>query len=113
MLKGVDPDQTAPVMGLHRLQRHFVTKFSTMITFLQGRLSAEKLQDERNTRVSSVLIALGTVMCVSPVCEKKAVFAVCQLMKEKNIEKELVIQVKLFCLPHPVYSKQFKEIFFF
>ena len=46
--------------------------------------------------MSSTLIGLGTVMCVSPVCEKKAVFAICQLMKEKNIETELVKQVCMF-----------------
>ena len=51
------------------------------------------MQDERCNRVSSVLIGLGTVMCVSPVCEKKAVFAVCQMIKEKHIEINLVIQV--------------------
>ena len=59
----------------------------------QGRLSEEKLQDERLNRVSSTLIGLGTVMCVSPVCEKKAVLGICQLMKEKNIDTELVKQV--------------------
>ena len=59
----------------------------------QSRLSEEKLQDERLNRVSSTLIGLGTVMCVSPVCEKKAVFAICQLIKEKNIDTELVKQV--------------------
>ena len=64
-----------------------------MFILQQGRLSAEKLQDERCNRVSSVLIGLGTVMCVSPVCEKKAVFAVCQMIKEKHIEIDLVIQV--------------------
>ena len=64
-----------------------------VIILQQGRLSAEKMQDERCNRVSSVLIGLGTVMCVSPVCEKKAVFAVCQMIKEKHIEIDLVIQV--------------------
>ena len=63
---------------------------------MQGKLSVEKLQDERSNRVSSTLIGLGTVMCVSPVCEKKAVFAICQLMKEKNIETELIKQVCMF-----------------
>ena len=53
-------------------------------SYFQGRLC---------NRVSSSLIGLGTRMCISPVCEKKALFAICQLMKEKNIESELVKQV--------------------
>ena len=75
----------------------------------QGRLSAEKLQDERCNRVSSVLIGLGTVMCVSPVCEKKTMFAVCQMIKEKNIEKDLVLQVILLRLP---LSRELRKLIF-
>ncbi|KAJ8314521.1 hypothetical protein KUTeg_006671 [Tegillarca granosa] len=55
---------------------------------IQGKLSPERAQDERNTRVASVLTTLGNIICSSPVCEKKAVFALCRLIRESGIEIE-------------------------
>ncbi|XP_033740359.1 serine-protein kinase ATM-like [Pecten maximus] len=53
---------------------------------IQGRLTPERAHDERENRTGSVLTALGNIMCVSPVCEKKALFALCQLIKENDVE---------------------------
>ncbi|XP_041351980.1 serine-protein kinase ATM-like isoform X2 [Gigantopelta aegis] len=53
---------------------------------IKGKLSSERMQDERNNRTTSSLLALATVACTSPVCEKNCLFAFCQLIKEKNLE---------------------------
>ncbi|XP_069136891.1 serine-protein kinase ATM-like isoform X2 [Argopecten irradians] len=53
---------------------------------IQGRLTPERAHDERENRTGSVLTALGNIMCISPVCEKKALFALCQLIKENDVE---------------------------
>ncbi|XP_060082468.1 serine-protein kinase ATM-like [Ylistrum balloti] len=52
----------------------------------QGRLTPERAHDERENRTGSVLTTLGNIMCISPVCEKKAMFALCQLIKENDVE---------------------------
>jgi hypothetical protein len=40
-----------------------------------------------------MLIALGTVICSSPVCEKLVVFSLMQFIKEKDVPVDIVIKV--------------------
>ncbi len=44
-------------------------------------------------RTSSLLHTLAAIARISPVCEKKAVFAICQMVKENNFDKDLVKKV--------------------
>ncbi|KAK3095904.1 hypothetical protein FSP39_020638 [Pinctada imbricata] len=60
---------------------------------IQGNLSAERLNDERNNRTTSSLCTIGNIICVSPTCEKKALFAMCQLIRERGVEVERVLKV--------------------
>ncbi|XP_060578238.1 serine-protein kinase ATM-like [Ruditapes philippinarum] len=60
---------------------------------LQGKLSPERLEDERQTRIADMLIALGTVICSSPVCEKLVVFSLMQFIKEKDVPVDMVIKI--------------------
>ncbi|KAK3593829.1 hypothetical protein CHS0354_011431 [Potamilus streckersoni] len=60
---------------------------------IQGNLTSERIEDEKTNRSASVLLALSTVLCISPVCEKKAVFAMCQLIKETGLKIEFVKRV--------------------
>ncbi|XP_053392108.1 serine-protein kinase ATM-like, partial [Mercenaria mercenaria] len=59
----------------------------------QGRLSPERLEDEKLTRIASMLTALGTVICSSPVCEKLAVFSMMQFIKEKDVPVDMVQRI--------------------
>lgn len=65
------------------------------IHFLQDNLSVERAMDERTNRVGSSLSTLVYIVCASPVCEKKALFAFCQLTKVRNIETEKIRMVSI------------------
>ncbi|CAC5396816.1 ATM [Mytilus coruscus] len=58
----------------------------------QGSLTAERAQDEKNNRTASALTTVGNIMCSSVVCENKAIFALCQLVRECDIEIKQVLQ---------------------
>ncbi|KAL3883922.1 hypothetical protein ACJMK2_030148 [Sinanodonta woodiana] len=60
---------------------------------IQGNLTSERIEDEKTNRTASVLLVLSTVICISPVCEKKAVFAMCQLIKETGLKIDVVMRV--------------------
>ena len=53
----------------------------------------ERKQDERWNRMASLLLALSMAAMTSPVCEKKALFALCQVIQEKNVDTALVSKV--------------------
>ncbi|XP_070188647.1 serine-protein kinase ATM-like [Littorina saxatilis] len=60
---------------------------------IQCRLSVERQQDERWNRMASLLLALANAAMSSPVCEKKALFALCQVIQEKNVDIALVSKI--------------------
>ena len=70
-----------------QINRHIVTS--------QGRRSADEQRDEAFNRRSSLLHTLSTVARVSSVCEKKAVFAICQMVRKHHFDTELVMKVIL------------------
>ncbi|CAG2219119.1 ATM [Mytilus edulis] len=59
----------------------------------QGSLTAERAQDEKNNRTASALTTVGNIMCSSVVCENKAIFALCQLVRECDIDIKQVHNV--------------------
>lgn len=75
-----------------------ISDWLTNAYFLQDNLSAERAMDERNNRVGSALTCLAYIVCASPVCEKKALFAFCQLTKARNVETEKIKMVNILDL---------------
>lgn len=75
-----------------------ISDWLTNAYFLQDNLSAERALDERNNRVGSALTCLAYIVCASPVCEKKALFAFCQLTKARNVETEKIKMVNILDL---------------
>ena len=63
---------------------------------LQGRLSDDERRDESTNRTSGILHVLHTIATVSPVCEKKATFAFCSLIRDKHFDVQLVKKVKVY-----------------
>ena len=61
---------------------------------IQVRLSTERQQDERNNRMATLLLVLSNAAMASPVCEKKALLALCLVINEKNVEADLVLKVR-------------------
>ena len=59
------------------------------------------MQDERTNRTATSLLALGTIACTSPVCEKNCLFAFSQLIKEKNLEITPVKKVFVLLIHYP------------
>ncbi|XP_063405374.1 serine-protein kinase ATM-like [Mytilus trossulus] len=59
----------------------------------QGSLTAERAQDEKNNRTASALTTVGNIMCSSVVCENKTIFALCQLVRECDIDIKQVHNV--------------------
>ena len=74
------------------LQGHLSDLFSVNKP-LQGRLSDDERRDESTNRTSGILHVLHTIATVSPVCEKKATFAFCSLIRDKHFDVQLVKKV--------------------
>ncbi|XP_051881916.1 serine-protein kinase ATM isoform X7 [Pristis pectinata] len=55
--------------------------------------SPEELQDEKSNRRATLLIVISLVMCCSPICEKQALFAICQSLKENKLDPTLVKKI--------------------
>ncbi|XP_053166934.1 serine-protein kinase ATM [Hemicordylus capensis] len=53
----------------------------------------ENLPDEEHNRKSVLLMLITMVLCCSPVCEKQALFAVFQCIKENGLDSQLVRKV--------------------
>ncbi|NXN23490.1 ATM kinase, partial [Nycticryphes semicollaris] len=52
--------------------------------------SAEDLLDKQCNGKAVLLMLITTVLCCSPVCEKQALFAICQSVKENGLDPHLV-----------------------
>ncbi|XP_078258598.1 serine-protein kinase ATM [Rhinoraja longicauda] len=59
----------------------------------QNCTSPEELQDEKCNRGATLLIVLSLIMCSSPICEKQALFAICQSLKENKLDPMLVKKI--------------------
>uniref|UniRef100_A0A8C6Z7X0 non-specific serine/threonine protein kinase n=1 Tax=Nothoprocta perdicaria TaxID=30464 RepID=A0A8C6Z7X0_NOTPE len=55
--------------------------------------SPEDLLDEQCNRKAVLLMLIAMILCCSPICEKQALFAICQSMKENGLEPHLVKKV--------------------
>jgi len=55
-----------------------------------GDASPEDVLDKQCNRKAVLLMLITMVLCCSPVCEKQALFAICQSVKENGLEPHLV-----------------------
>ncbi|MEE6472818.1 hypothetical protein FKM82_009734 [Ascaphus truei] len=53
-------------------------------------LDPEELPDEQCNRKSTLLMLISVILRCSPVCEKQALFAICQSVKENGLEPQLI-----------------------
>ncbi|XP_061847968.1 serine-protein kinase ATM isoform X4 [Colius striatus] len=60
---------------------------------LRGDASPEDLLDKQCNGKAVLLMLITMVLCCSPVCEKQALFAICQSVKENGLEPHLVKKV--------------------
>ncbi|XP_053871494.1 serine-protein kinase ATM isoform X1 [Malaclemys terrapin pileata] len=59
----------------------------------RGGMRPEDLLDEQCNRRAVLLMLITMVLCCSPVCEKQALFAICQSVKENGLEPHLIKKV--------------------
>ncbi|XP_069747371.1 serine-protein kinase ATM isoform X3 [Narcine bancroftii] len=59
----------------------------------QNCTSPDELQDEECNRRATLLLVISLVMCCSPICEKQALFAICQSLKENKLDPSLVKKI--------------------
>ncbi|XP_030331993.1 serine-protein kinase ATM isoform X1 [Strigops habroptila] len=64
-----------------------------MRNLVRGDASPEDLLDKQCNGKAVLLMLITMVLCCSPVCEKQALFAICQSMKENGLEPHLVKKV--------------------
>ncbi|KAM6290797.1 serine-protein kinase ATM [Porphyrio hochstetteri] len=64
-----------------------------MRNLVRGDVSPEDLLDKQCNGKAVLLMLITMVLCCSPVCEKQALFAICQCMKENGLEPHLVKKV--------------------
>lgn len=57
---------------------------------VRGDSSPEDLLDRQSNGKAGLLMLITIVLCCSPVCEKQALFAICQSVKENGLEPHLV-----------------------
>ncbi|KAK6170767.1 hypothetical protein SNE40_019079 [Patella caerulea] len=60
---------------------------------IPDKVSTDRKHDEILNRTCSLLLTLATIAVSSQLCEKKAVFAFCQMIREKNLDKKLVHKI--------------------
>uniref|UniRef100_A0A4W3HS88 non-specific serine/threonine protein kinase n=1 Tax=Callorhinchus milii TaxID=7868 RepID=A0A4W3HS88_CALMI len=60
---------------------------------LQNYATQEEFQDEECNRRATLLVLISSIICCSPVCEKQALFAICQSLKENKLDPKLVKKV--------------------
>ncbi|XP_042694753.1 serine-protein kinase ATM isoform X1 [Centrocercus urophasianus] len=58
-----------------------------------GDANPEDILDKQCNRKAVLLMLITMVLCCSPVCEKQALFAICQSVKENGLEPHLVKKV--------------------
>ncbi|XP_048753406.2 serine-protein kinase ATM-like isoform X2 [Ostrea edulis] len=83
--KGIPCDRVAQDQSFDAIYKEIMELLD-----LQDNLSLERAMDERNNREASALVTLAYIVCASPVCEKKALFAFCQLTKARHVEAEKI-----------------------
>ncbi|XP_069496513.1 serine-protein kinase ATM isoform X1 [Ambystoma mexicanum] len=66
--------------GMRRLKSH-------------SSITPEELPDEECNRKATLLMLASMIMCCSPICEKQALFAICQSVKENGLETQLIKKV--------------------
>ncbi|KAK1190904.1 ATM kinase, partial [Pygoscelis papua] len=59
---------------------------------VRGDASPEDLLDKQCNGKAVLLMLITMVLCCSPVCEKQALFAICQSVKENGLEPHLVLK---------------------
>ncbi|KAM6342208.1 serine-protein kinase ATM isoform 4-T5 [Podargus strigoides] len=64
-----------------------------MRNLVRGDASPEDLLDKQCNGKAVLLMLIAMVLCCSPVCEKQALFAICQCVKENGLEPHLVKKV--------------------
>ncbi|XP_074906085.1 serine-protein kinase ATM isoform X2 [Buteo buteo] len=64
-----------------------------MRNLVRGDASPEDLLDKQCNGKAVLLMLITMVLCCSPVCEKQALFAICQSVKENGLEPHLVKKV--------------------
>nr|XP_021385049.1 serine-protein kinase ATM isoform X1 [Lonchura striata domestica]XP_021385050.1 serine-protein kinase ATM isoform X1 [Lonchura striata domestica] len=64
-----------------------------MSNLVRGDTSPEDLLDKQSNGKAVLLLLITMVLCCSPVCEKQALFAICQSVKENGLEPHLVKKV--------------------
>ncbi|NWS93822.1 ATM kinase, partial [Mionectes macconnelli] len=63
-----------------------------MRNLVRGDASPEDILDEQHNGKAVLLMLITMVLCCSPVCEKQALFAICQSVKENGLEPHLVLK---------------------
>ncbi|NWY72580.1 ATM kinase, partial [Erithacus rubecula] len=63
-----------------------------MRNLVRGDASPEDLLDKQSNGKAVLLMLITMVLCCSPVCEKQALFAICQSVKENGLEPHLVLK---------------------
>ncbi|NXP10247.1 ATM kinase, partial [Thinocorus orbignyianus] len=63
-----------------------------MRNLVRGDASPEDLLDKQCNGKAALLMLITMVLCCSPVCEKQALFAICQSVKENGLDPELVLK---------------------
>ncbi|XP_078513177.1 serine-protein kinase ATM [Lissotriton helveticus] len=59
----------------------------------QGGAISEDFPDEECNRKATLLMLVSVIMCCSPICEKQALFAICQSVKENGLDTQLIKKV--------------------
>nr|XP_014351298.1 PREDICTED: serine-protein kinase ATM [Latimeria chalumnae] len=60
---------------------------------VQSHVKPEEIPDEESNRKAALLMLISVVLSSSPVCEKQALFAVCQSVRENGLSPQLVKKV--------------------
>ncbi|XP_066438184.1 serine-protein kinase ATM [Eleutherodactylus coqui] len=59
----------------------------------RSRQDPEDLPDEKYNRNATLLMLVSVILFSSPVCEKQALFAICQSVKQNNLDPQLIRKV--------------------
>ncbi|GCB70201.1 hypothetical protein scyTo_0010722, partial [Scyliorhinus torazame] len=74
-------------------QKAFENVYMKVQAGMRFQNSAEELQDEKCNRRATLLTVISLIMCCSPICEKQALFAICQSLKENKLDPTLVKKI--------------------
>lgn len=77
-----------------------VIPFLFILLWNSNSLMESQLQDERETRTVTALIALASVACASGILQGRALFSILQLTTEKQVNVQMVRKVLLAATQH-------------